>query len=137
MFFFFKQKTAYDMRISDWSSDVCSSDLAQIGEVAEHLDRRHQLDARVIAALEAKGEHPAALAAQIAFRERVIGVVLQPGIGHPVDLRVRAQPLGECQGVAAIGRERVVLGKRVSVGVDLGGRRDIKKKKKTASIYKR
>src|SRR3546814_11744491 len=28
-FFFFKQKTAYEMRISDWSSDVCSSDLLQ------------------------------------------------------------------------------------------------------------
>src|SRR3546814_2401409 len=28
MIFFFKQKTAYEMRISDWSSDVCSSDLA-------------------------------------------------------------------------------------------------------------
>src|SRR3546814_6016633 len=28
-FFFFKQKTAYEMRISDWSSDVCSSDLRQ------------------------------------------------------------------------------------------------------------
>src|SRR3546814_20426065 len=28
-FFFFKQKTAYDMRISDWSSDVCSSDLLE------------------------------------------------------------------------------------------------------------
>src|SRR3546814_9161571 len=27
MFFFFKQKTTYEMRISDWSSDVCSSDL--------------------------------------------------------------------------------------------------------------
>src|SRR3546814_10557788 len=27
LFFFFKQKTAYDMRISDWSSDVCSPDL--------------------------------------------------------------------------------------------------------------
>src|SRR3546814_9711740 len=27
-FFFFKQKTAYEMRISDWSSDVCSSDLS-------------------------------------------------------------------------------------------------------------
>src|SRR3546814_10377448 len=27
VFFFFKQKTAYEMRISDWSSDVCSSDL--------------------------------------------------------------------------------------------------------------
>src|SRR3546814_10817117 len=30
-FFFFKQKTAYEMRISDWSSDVCSSDLAALG----------------------------------------------------------------------------------------------------------
>src|SRR3546814_20840916 len=31
VFFFFKQKTAYEMRISDWSSDVCSSDLIAIG----------------------------------------------------------------------------------------------------------
>src|SRR3546814_2274237 len=31
MFFFFKQKTAYELRISDWSSDVCSSDLAAGG----------------------------------------------------------------------------------------------------------
>src|SRR3546814_1460656 len=31
-FFFFKQKTAYEMRISDWSSDVCSSDLRQLVE---------------------------------------------------------------------------------------------------------
>src|SRR3546814_7854043 len=30
-FFFFKQKTAYEMRISDWSSDVCSSDLTLFG----------------------------------------------------------------------------------------------------------
>src|SRR3546814_2336723 len=29
-FFFFKQKTAYEMRISDWSSDVCSSDLQRL-----------------------------------------------------------------------------------------------------------
>src|SRR3546814_3693172 len=32
-FFFFKQKTAYEMRISDWSSDVCSSDLPAIALV--------------------------------------------------------------------------------------------------------
>src|SRR3546814_7664 len=32
MFFFFKQKTAYEMRISDWSSDVCSSDLIAVGK---------------------------------------------------------------------------------------------------------
>src|SRR3546814_4107834 len=30
LIFFFKQKTAYEMRISDWSSDVCSSDLYQV-----------------------------------------------------------------------------------------------------------
>src|SRR3546814_12380148 len=32
MIFFFKQKTAYEMRISDWSSDVCSSDLAFVSK---------------------------------------------------------------------------------------------------------
>src|SRR3546814_8274301 len=38
VFFFFKQKTAYEMRISDWSSDVCSSDLlAARGEVVDQL----------------------------------------------------------------------------------------------------
>src|SRR3546814_6070339 len=35
-FFFFKQKTAYEMRISDWSSDVCSSDLLRLS----HFRRR-------------------------------------------------------------------------------------------------
>src|SRR3546814_3043451 len=37
-FFFFKQKTAYEMRISDWSSDVCSSDLLEL----DHLGRRRR-----------------------------------------------------------------------------------------------
>src|SRR3546814_8286005 len=47
-FFFFKQKTAYEMRISDWSSDVCSSDLRRLGSgrnreiVGRHLAARHQ-----------------------------------------------------------------------------------------------
>src|SRR3546814_5248352 len=36
-FFFFKQKTAYEMRISDWSSDVCSSDLAMRSIVAPRV----------------------------------------------------------------------------------------------------
>src|SRR3546814_11905347 len=34
VFFFFKQKTAYEMRISDWSSDVCSSDLGDLTDSA-------------------------------------------------------------------------------------------------------
>src|SRR3546814_6393843 len=37
VFFFFKQKTAYEMRISDWTSDVCSSDL---GIDIDRLDRQ-------------------------------------------------------------------------------------------------
>src|SRR3546814_6016264 len=40
LFFFFKQKTAYEMRISDWSSDVCSSDL-------RHVDLPQKLDFRL------------------------------------------------------------------------------------------
>src|SRR3546814_18408532 len=44
-FFFFKQKTAYDMRISDWSSDVCSSDLGQAIEIGEQVGRLRLLRA--------------------------------------------------------------------------------------------
>src|SRR3546814_3664040 len=36
-FFFFKQKTAYEMRISDWSSDVCSSDLPEAENQADRI----------------------------------------------------------------------------------------------------
>src|SRR3546814_4921562 len=47
-FFFFKQKTAYEMRISDWSSDVCSSDLISF---IERVGKRRALDkADVVAA---------------------------------------------------------------------------------------
>src|SRR3546814_7521393 len=38
IYFFFKQKTAYEMRISDWSSDVCSSDLPDAGSHCGHLE---------------------------------------------------------------------------------------------------
>src|SRR3546814_20740002 len=43
VFFFFKQKTAYEMRISDWSSDVCSSDLAlrRVGALSQHQQPDH------------------------------------------------------------------------------------------------
>src|SRR3546814_9580977 len=56
-FFFVKQKTAYEMRISDWSSDVCSSDLGLCRDRARkgrdaaadrgrHRDRQRRLPAR-------------------------------------------------------------------------------------------
>src|SRR3546814_2434207 len=50
--FFFKQKTAYELRISDWSSDVCSSDLADVGIHADLLDAREVLTVR-----DASAEH--------------------------------------------------------------------------------
>src|SRR3546814_3497314 len=54
--FFFKQKTAYEMRISDWSSDVCSSDLdpADALEVVGH--RRHRTGGRADHGLGQKGD---------------------------------------------------------------------------------
>src|SRR3546814_4534733 len=39
IFFFFKQKTAYEMRISDWSSDVCSSDLVELQKLSTAFNR--------------------------------------------------------------------------------------------------
>src|SRR3546814_3124189 len=64
--FFFKQKTAYEMRISDWSSDVCSSDLQLVPEFIELGFDWRQLDelwdklAEEIAELQqATGEGPA------------------------------------------------------------------------------
>src|SRR3546814_3185903 len=63
-FFFFKQKTAYEMRISDWSSDVCSSDLsdpiakspllsmtpdAMAGQIATAASGARREDARLVA----------------------------------------------------------------------------------------
>src|SRR3546814_2096046 len=62
MFFFFKQKTAYEMRISDWSSDVCSSDLsfqaeaAGAGENALELGRRMAL----LGGIQADADEPLA-----------------------------------------------------------------------------
>src|SRR3546814_3306183 len=55
-FFFFKQKTAYEVRISDWSSDVCSSDLtAETGEAHEYavIQPDSNIDARAIEGIRA------------------------------------------------------------------------------------
>src|SRR3546814_10826327 len=53
-FFFFKQKTAYEMRISDWSSDVCSSDLEVTVQVLDvDLDRE-----RISLSLKATQQDP-------------------------------------------------------------------------------
>src|SRR3546814_8637945 len=99
LFFCFKQKTAYEMRISDWSSDVCSSDLAGFGE---KLD-----DRAVIAGRGAVGE--------AAEGDGAAGVEVEPGVAEAgaqpqrpradaavdcrmggIDVPVRAA-IGDCQ----------------------------------------
>src|SRR3546814_2461621 len=49
--FFFKQKTAYEMRISDWSSDVCSSDLGDRDAVVSAGQRHRQRRGVAVAVL--------------------------------------------------------------------------------------
>src|SRR3546814_3039691 len=48
LFVFFKQKTAYEMRISDWSSDVCSSDLDDRPPAARALRLRAKLGQQIV-----------------------------------------------------------------------------------------
>src|SRR3546814_19242190 len=112
------------MRISDWSSDVCSSDLCgSLFPVFGHGKRR--LDQRPVGArpVRALAEHlaeraPAALAVEQA--EKVAGDVLEEDSPRQLAFHVRPQ--------RATDRTRVVSGKSVSVRVDPGGRRTIKKK---------
>src|SRR3546814_9211271 len=53
--FFFKQKTAYEMRISDWSSDVCSSDLLAEPALGEFQPFGHARQVAAIMGLERIG----------------------------------------------------------------------------------
>src|SRR3546814_13258105 len=67
-FFFFKQKTAYEMRISDWSSDVCSSDLEAVAR--ELGQRRPRIDAVGLVDHEERGPGSLAQPAQDVVVER-------------------------------------------------------------------
>src|SRR3546814_19991935 len=92
-FFFFKQKTAYEMRISDWSSDVCSSDLGP-GEI--------ERDAAAFAPARDPREHIAGAEADIEDAPRALDDTTRP---DPVEKaqrrsrrqrqRVKPRPVGE------------------------------------------
>src|SRR3546814_20309754 len=97
VFFFFKQKTAYEMRISDWSSDVCSSDLRQIVRTcAQQCGRRVRLRAERRAA----HQHPERLEWRPAG-PAVSGDHPRQGLqaGPP-----RAQQIGRASGRERVGR---------------------------------
>src|SRR3546814_7577939 len=133
-FVFFKQKTACEMRISDWSSDVCSSGLELDLDLHVACDgqqgRAHLLH-----------QHLARLGEAVD-----VGVVAVADVGQLLGQRIVVVAAAEAErgqgdaGLALVGDQRlqcalvedrksVVSGKSVSVRVDLGGRRIIKKKK--------
>src|SRR3546814_4108086 len=66
-FFFFKQKTAYEMRISDWSSDVCSSDLIDLLALLHDVFERRRINGRAIG-VRAHHEFPGFVTDRIAAR---------------------------------------------------------------------
>src|SRR3546814_18066605 len=124
---FFKQKTAYEMRISDWSSDVCSSDLPNSRANAGTLSsRKVQITglfagrrARVTPSLTIRASHRIGAPAASAWRPAV------------------PAPSGNCRpSMASTERKSGVEGKSVSVRVEHGGRRTIKKKNKTKTDKK-
>src|SRR3546814_1307938 len=111
-FFFFKQKTAYEMRISDWSSDVCSSDLRRPPRAPRHhvSRRRHERLSRQ--------------------RARLLPSPVRRWRRLPADLPALGTEPDRYGGAGRSGdRKSVVEGKSVSVRVDLGGRRILKKNK--------
>src|SRR3546814_8551874 len=57
-FFFFKQKTAYEMRFSDWSSDVCSSDLWSTAAKLAIIQETYEADATVSIVARRHGIQP-------------------------------------------------------------------------------
>jgi hypothetical protein len=76
--------------------------VADIGEMREQLHVRDQLDAGLVAALEAEGEHRTRALGQVLAREGVVAVARQSGIAHPGHLVVGAEPLRDRKRVVAV-----------------------------------
>src|SRR3546814_20298160 len=113
LFFFFKQKTAYEMRISDWSSDVCSSDLAE-----QPVDDQSHVRGQTHRRPAGRGRTES-----LPDRPRRGALALQAPrcTEHPLLDELR-------RALHQRNRKSVVEGKSGSVRVELGCRRIIKKK---------
>src|SRR3546814_18651820 len=112
------------MRISDWSSDVCSSDLK--GTVAAPAKGLHRVIGS-IAALRCAGQREQPRAIIVVIRE---AAMLAPDVGGPVIGEGVFHPHAPRED-----RQSVVRGKSVSLRVDLGRRRSIIKQNKPNHIY--
>src|SRR3546814_18000625 len=101
------------MRISDWSSDVCSSDLVRVGSqsIAENQENIKQRTATYLSL--------------VSCRTFLDNTITSKSKFHSLE-----------QLHCAVDRKSVVQGKSVSVGVDIGGRRIMKKKIKQITKQK-
>src|SRR3546814_15194277 len=142
IFFFFKQKRAYEMRISDWSSDVCSSDLTNVGggrwpRCPKRCRRRTATQSRRRArAADARLQPPMKVSnSSFTFSTTMTDAITQASDASHGAITKRPifsrSVTKRTSGITAHGRDRksVVEGKSVSVRVDLGGRRTIQKEK--------
>src|SRR3546814_21030132 len=84
--FFFKQKTAYEMRISDWSSDVCSSDLP--GDLGGHIGLELHQDHAAAAAAADRGAEQA---------DEILGLFLQLDVAVADDAKDAQRADGEAR----------------------------------------
>src|SRR3546814_14897146 len=124
MFFFFKQKTAYELRISDWSSDVCSSDLARLFGLRE----QKILDDRLAPAGRADDERmPDVAIVEIEIIGRIGGRLEQRDRVAPMIARALAHGIGvdrRERGEIARGPGSGTRPPRELAGERLGERRD-------------
>src|SRR3546814_590598 len=116
IFFFFKQKTAYEMRISDWSSDVCSSDLVQtnspVKEIALHADFIGVHRFNVIGSdVDEEGSSPIESAASKATRIRGVKQHVVARLEIEAGLRAEVRPAFVDGGRRYSGRKGIVGGK--------------------------
>src|SRR3546814_19496622 len=112
------------MRISDWSSDVCSSDLMRLPELSAQLPVVRLEDAGMARQMAEYVLHGIVQASR-QFSD--YAALQQAGQWRQLPpIRYADWPVG-IMGLGAIDRKSVVKGKSVSVRVDLGGRRIIKK----------
>src|SRR3546814_6764413 len=96
LFFLFKQKTAYEMRISDWSSDVCSSDLVDADRLwYERIGRRNSMyDLLIKHARVADGLGNPLATANVAVKDGRIAAV---GEARPEERRVGKECVSTCR----------------------------------------
>src|SRR3546814_6376525 len=100
--FFFKQKTAYEMRISDWSSDVCSSDLSRVRTMISHLSTGlAEVEAQVAALGDAGVVQTEQLGVSVSQLKEALNSISQP---------LSDSDTGTSRLIERIGQMRTMLG---------------------------